>query len=164
MDSGDQPVLFTSIKREHITAENINSLFKKYTVPKNFDLLSIDIDGNDYWIWKAIDGYFPRVVAIEHNAYYPWFQSKTIKYEPNLKWDETDYYDATLLALTNLARKKGYTLVGCNSLGVNAFFVKDALIKRNFEKTGIKNINIPPQWGTATKGSYPKSKKRLIEV
>jgi len=54
-----------NIKKEIVTAENIQSLFQKYDVPKNFDLLSIDIDYNDYWVWKAITDYHPRVVVME---------------------------------------------------------------------------------------------------
>jgi len=65
---------------EFITAANIVTVFKKYKVPLNFDLLSIDIDGNDYWVWKALEGgYRPRVVIIEYNCNFPLNVSKTIK-------------------------------------------------------------------------------------
>ncbi|MGI0060808.1 MAG: class I SAM-dependent methyltransferase, partial [Nitrosotalea sp.] len=62
MDGGDCNTPF--IKKEFITAENVNSLFEKYKVPDEFDLLSIDIDGNDYWVWKALDKHYrPRVMV-----------------------------------------------------------------------------------------------------
>ena len=120
---------------EFITAENIEELFEKYNVPKDFDLLSIDIDGNDYWVWKAIKQYAPRVVIIEYNACYPWKESKTIPYNANFIWDKTDYYGATLQALVKLGKEKGYTLIATDSHGVNAFFVQDAIAKAHFHVT-----------------------------
>lgn len=88
-----------NIKKEVITAENINILLKKYGVPSEFDLLSIDIDSNEYWIWKAIENYLPRVVIIEYNASIPVTESMTIAYDPFFKWDVSSYYGASLLAL-----------------------------------------------------------------
>jgi len=128
----------SGIKKEFITAENINGLFRKHKVPRDFDLLSIDIDFNDYWVWKAIEGYSPRVVVIEYNGSVPPDESRAVRYEPQRQWDGSDYYGASLLALAKLARKKGYRLVGCDRMGVNAFFVKDELIKDRFE---IKDVS-----------------------
>ena len=59
------------LAREFVTAGNVEELFRKYGVPAEFDLLSIDIDGNDYWVWRAIRSYRPRVVVIEYNASLP---------------------------------------------------------------------------------------------
>lgn len=67
MDGNNYNNAYTLIKKEFITTENINSLFRKYNIPKEFDLLSIDIDYNTYWVWKALKGYNPRVVVIEYN-------------------------------------------------------------------------------------------------
>lgn len=131
MDGSNEDVSI-NLHKEFITAENIESLFAKYQVPKELDLLSIDIDGNDYWIWKVIDSYHPRVVIIEYNACFPWEESKTIPYEESFSWDKTDYYGATLQALVKLGETKGYTLVATDSCGVNAFFVLDELIEGNF--------------------------------
>ena len=96
------------------------------------DLLSIDIDGNDYWIWKAIEAVDPRVVAIEYNAslgprdplicvYKPEFDARAM--HPS-GW----YHGAALTALTRLANRRGYALVGCESAGVNAFYVRRELL------------------------------------
>lgn len=115
-----------------VTAENVNELFKMNGVPPRFDLLSIDIDGNDYWAWKAVTSFHPRVVVIEYNASIPPDESRTIVYDPSFRWDGTDYFGAGLLALSRLGRRKGYTLVGCESQGVNAFFVHDSLIEGHF--------------------------------
>lgn len=107
-----------------ITAENIEELFSTLDIPETFDCLSIDLDGNDYWVWKAIEHYAPRVVVCEYNARYgpnlPW----VMKYNPAHLWNGSCYYGAGLKALEKLGAAKGYTLVGCNLAGVNAFFVR----------------------------------------
>ena len=128
--SHENPAL--GLHKEFITAENIESLFAKYHVPTDFDLLSIDIDGNDYWVWKAIRNYRPRVVIMEYNACIPYTPAITIPYDPAFQWDKTDYYGASLSALVALGRGKGYTLVATDPCGVNAFFVQDDLVTGNF--------------------------------
>jgi hypothetical protein len=155
------------IKKEFIIAENVEKIFKKYDVPKEFDLLSIDIDSNDYWIWKAINKYSPRVIIIEYNAHIPPNESKTVKYDINFKNDGTDYYGASLLALAKLGKSKGYTLIGCSARGINAFFVRDDLIKDNFKIKNIKELYRPPKYGRQIRGryiGYPKSNKKMISV
>lgn len=102
------------VRQEHITAENINDLLDKYEVPEEFDLLSIDLDGNDYWIWKEIKR-TPKVVIIEYNPAYT--DKRTIKYNPNHVWNNDTYYGATYEALRELGESKGYTCIkvhGCN--------------------------------------------------
>lgn len=128
MDPEDPPG--EGIRREFVTAENIEGLFAKYGVPPVFDLLSVDVDGNDYWLWKAIAAYRPRAVVVEYNATVPPSESRTIPYDPAFRWDGTDYFGASLRALEKLGREKGYVLVGCDSRGVNAFFVDAALAGR----------------------------------
>lgn len=125
--SNENPDL--NLHKEFITAENIETLFQKYNVPTELDLLSIDIDGNDYWIWKAITHYKPRVVIMEYNACFPWNESKTIPYKADFQWDKTDYYGATLQAMVKLGVEKGYTLVATDRNGVNAFFVRNDVLK-----------------------------------
>lgn len=98
------------IKQEWITTENVNQVFGKYEIPKKFDLLSIDIDGNDYWVWRALQ-YYPRVIVIEYNASVPPDESRAIPYDADFRWDGTDYFGASLLALQRLGRHKGYTLL-----------------------------------------------------
>lgn len=113
------------VRKEFITAENINKLFAKYSVPHEFDLLSIDLDGNDYWVWNAIV-YKPRVVVIEYNPTWEPYERKTIVYNPNHVFDGTSYYGASIGALCDLGSKKDMNLIYYNKL--NAFFVRsDAL-------------------------------------
>lgn len=163
MDGGDNNPTF--IKKEFITVENINVLFKKYDVPYEFDLLSIDIDGNDYWVWKEIqESYSPRVVVIEYNAAIPPTESKTIEYISDFRWDGTNYFGASLLALDKLAKQKGYTLVGCNEIGGNAFFVRNDIIKGNFIITDIGEMYKPPIWTKDGNIGHPPSDKKMVEV
>ena len=113
------------VKHERITAENVNALFAKYGVPHGLDLLVIDIDGNDFWVWKAIDNaYQPRLVVVEYNASIPPILARSVAYDPDLVWDGSTYFGASLLALSWLARAKGYDLVYCDNSGTNAFFVR----------------------------------------
>ncbi len=130
--------------QEFITAENVQDIFRKYQVPDTFDLLSIDIDGNDYWVWKEITDYQPRVVVMEYNATIPPDESRTITYDPAFVWDKTTYVGAGLLALVKLGKEKGYTLVGCNRSGVNAFFVQDALAQQHFAPDTLERLYRPP--------------------
>jgi hypothetical protein len=131
------------LQKEFITAENIELMFAKYNVPKHFDLLSIDIDGNDYWVWNAVTHYDPRVVVIEYNACLPYAPPRTIPYDTAFQWDKTDYYGASLSALVSLGIRKGYTLVATDSRGVNAFFIKNDLAKTHIDLRAPEELYRP---------------------
>jgi hypothetical protein len=146
------------VKREFITAENICALFEKYKVPREFDVLSIDIDYNTYWVWKAIRGYFPRLVVVEYNGFIPVDQSKAVPYVPNAIWDGSTYFGASLLAMSKLGESKGYTLVGCYTSGTNAFFVRNDLVANNFLKRKVSELYKPAI------GGHRKSRKAFIDV
>lgn len=132
-----------NLHREFITAENINTLFAKYRVPENLDLLSIDIDGNDFYVWFSLDErYKPALVVIEYNAGHQLTEDKVIEYDPKFVCDWTNYFGASLKALYNLARKKGYSLIYVDRTGTNAFFARDELInKLSLEGIHFKNLN-----------------------
>ena len=107
-----------------ITAENINDLIAQ-TKAKDLveiDLLSIDIDGNDYHIFNAISVIKPRVVVIEINAKFPPPTKYIMPYNPTHIWDGSDMHGVSLESLAKLALAKGYNLVGTDLKGVNAFF------------------------------------------
>lgn len=115
-----------------VTAEDVDALLRHHSVPENCDLLSIDVDGNDFWLWSAIRAAKPRVVVIEYNAALGSKESKTIEYDPDYQSQGTNYFGASLEALRRLGSSKGYSLVYCESEGVNAFFVrKDFLVAEN---------------------------------
>lgn len=131
MDGGQENPSI-NLRKEFITADNIETLFAKHQVPALFDLLSIDIDGNDYWVWKAVTRYRPRVVIVEYNACIPYAPAVTIPYHSTFQWDKTDYYGASLSALVALGMQKGYTLVATDPCGVNAFFVHNDYVVGRF--------------------------------
>lgn len=129
-----------NLYKEFITVENICDLFKKYNVPNEFDLISIDIDRNDFYVWKALSkNYKPRVVVIEFNSGFNFNDDKVIKYSAKEVWDGTDCFGASMLSLFNLGKILGYSLVYQESCGVNIFFIRDDIIEDN--KLKFKNVN-----------------------
>lgn len=128
--------LFDKKRGTHITAENVNDHVGREPIT----VLSIDIDGNDYWIWKALKT-DAEIVCIEYNAWLP--DSMVIPYDPDFVWRGTHtadgnwFFGASLGALYKLGATRGYQLVGCDSSGVNAFFIKREL--------GLGLPNLTPQ-------------------
>ena len=140
-----------------ITAGNIESLFKQASVPAEFDLLSIDIDRNDYYVWKAITSYKPRVVIIEYNSIFRPGTDFIVKYDPTAMWDQTSYFGASLESYCKLADEKGYKLVGCNFIGSNAFFVRQDLAEKYFEGPfTAANFYEPSRYFLLTKNGHPR--------
>lgn len=119
------------VRREFVTPENVEALFDRYRVPSTFDLLSIDIDGQDYWVWSAIERWVPRVVIVEYNIFFMPTCAKTVAYDTTFRWDRERhqrYHGASLAALEKLGRSKGYALAWTEPFHPNAIFVhEDAL-------------------------------------
>ncbi|NEQ67493.1 MAG: FkbM family methyltransferase [Symploca sp. SIO2D2] len=156
-----------NVQREFVTAENIQDLFAKYNVPQEFDLLSIDLDFNDFWVWKAIKDYKPRVVIIEYNSTIPFAESKVVNYDSQGTWDGTNFFGASLAAMIQLGKAKGYTLVGCDNRGINAFFVADDLISGHFDLPPQEQLYRTPTWGAIENGiptGHRKSSKNMAEL
>jgi len=118
---------------EFITKENINSLLHKSGFDYDLGLLSIDIDGNDYWILDAIEMYKPRILICEYNAIFGNKEKVTVPYKEdfvkNKEHFSSLYFGASLPAIIFAAKKKGYSFVGTCSNGVNAFFIRNDLIE-----------------------------------
>ena len=141
------PVVSTEqlkIRQAFITKDNINFLIAESGIVGEIDLLSIDIDGNDYYVWEAINVVKPRVVVIEYNAKFPpnhfWKQA----YNEKHTWDGSDWHGASLKAMETLGRQLGYRLVGTNFNGVNTFFVKQELADDLFiEPATAENLYNP---------------------
>lgn len=112
-----------------ITRDNINDLIASNGIRGNIGLLSIDIDGNDYWIWEAIDCINPVVVICEYNSLFGCSRPVVVPYDAAFVRRKAHYsmvyYGASLAALHRLGTKKGYSLVGTNRAGNNAFFVRN---------------------------------------
>jgi len=115
-----------------VSAENIDALLAEGGMAGEIDLLAIDIDYNDYWVWKAVTVVRPRAVVIEYNASLRPPLSLTVPYDPQGHWDGSNFYGASLEALVRLGAEKGYRIVGCSIAGVNAFFVRDDLCGDKF--------------------------------
>ena len=115
-----------------ITRDTISDVFKELSVPPEFDVLSIDIDGNDYWVWDAIEGFTPRVVVIEYNPQFEPDVNWVMKYNCTATWDGSGYFGASLKSLELLGAKKGYHLVGCDFSGSDVFFVRKELSDGKF--------------------------------
>lgn len=117
---------------EFIYRENINELILKYTKNNEVDLLSVDIDGNDAHVIREIKCVNPRVIVLEYNAKFGPSIDFCMKYEPNYAWKKSDNFGASLKHFENLMRNRGYSLVGCNLVGTNAFFVRNDLVGEHF--------------------------------
>jgi len=116
-----------------IDAKNVNQLFLNEGIQGDIGLLSVDIDGNDYWVWQAISVVSPRIVICEFNALYGPKAEVSIPYDPTFARSAAHssylYYGTSLNALVHLGRQKGYSLVGTNSNSNNAFFVRNDLLQ-----------------------------------
>ena len=130
-----------------ITAQNIDKIISENCINGKIDLLSIDIDGNDYWVWKAIKSILPRVVVIEYNASLGSEKSVTVNYDPQFdvqkKHKSGWYHGASLAALTKLGNSNGYMLIGCDSTGTNAFYVLKDIAHDNLNEVSVREAFYP---------------------
>lgn len=112
-----------------INLENISGLISQSGFGEDIGILSVDIDGVDYWILKAIQECSPRILIVEYNSLFGAERAITVPYDP--EFDRTKkhfsnlYFGASLAALHHLATERGYSLIGSNSAGINAFFVRN---------------------------------------
>jgi hypothetical protein len=124
-DCPDTRIMPPELACAWITAENVNELVEKRGFVGEIDLLSLDMDGVDYWIWKALDRVTPRVVVLEYNNVWGPDDSVTVPYAPDFV--SKGAQGASLAAFVKLGHAKGYRLVGCHRYGFNAFFVRQGL-------------------------------------
>lgn len=166
-DGEEQAQPFTKITKAFFTAKNINLILESHHLPKEFDLMSMDVDYNTYWLWKSMNNWSPRIVILEYNATFSPKESRCVPYDPDGKWDGSNYFGASLLALSKLSKKKGYTLIGCESKGINAFFARNDLLNQFFVLKKIEDLYRKPQYGTIVSGlflGHPPSKQAFISV
>jgi hypothetical protein len=120
-------------KPAFVTRENINDLLKESGMTGEIGLLHIDIDGNDYFVWQAIDVISPIIVIVEYNSVFGYDKPWSISYNKDFVRTKAHYsnlyWGSSLLSLCDLAGEKGYDFIGCNSNGNNAFFVKKDKMK-----------------------------------
>ncbi len=111
-----------------ITRDNIDELLRGNGLFGDIGLLSVDIDGNDYWVWERIECVHPAIVVAEYNGLFGAARAVTVPYDAEFVREKAhpscSYYGASLAALVGLGRRKGYAFVGSNAAGSNAFFVR----------------------------------------
>lgn len=124
----------TNLKAEcaFITKDNINDLLRRNGISGDIGLLSVDIDGNDYWVWQAINVISPRIVICEYSSQFGPTSQVSTPYDSSFVRDQAHYskvyYGASISALNALAVSKGYSLVHGNRAGNNVFFVRNDLL------------------------------------
>ena len=150
MDGGNENKAI-NLHKAFLMPSTILELFNQFEVPKQFDLLSVDIDSYDLWVWRVllIAGYRPRVVITEYNrnfmlgCYYTFPDptgAKVHSWRPN----DDRLFGASLSAMELLARQYGYVLVYADTLAINAFFVRgDLLPKDALVQVPISKISRP---------------------
>ena len=161
----------TKTEQAWIWPGNIEVLFEDAGVPRDLDLLVIDIDSNDYWVWRAIHDFRPKVVVIETNPFFPPPELMVVKYHPMNYWDYTYYVGASMQSLVNLGKQKGYELLYQMKTGPNVFFVaKEYLPLFAIEDNSPEKIYrwLPPEVQNAPRGNWgrngnpwPEGKDRL---
>jgi hypothetical protein len=152
-----------NLQREFITKDNIVNLFKKHNVPSIINVLSVDIDSNDFYVLKKIlDAYTCDIIICEYNSSWLANDDKIITYHEKNQWDGSNYFGASLMALYKLANHYGYSLIYCNKNGVNCFFVRNSLIKE--KELHFKNINDiekiyrPATYAKGPNGGHPQDR------
>lgn len=132
-----------SAKPVFIDTENINQLLSSSELGEEVGILHIDLDGNDYWIWKEINVISPIVVILEYNSILGIDQAITTPYDKSFCRNEAHhsnlYFGASLRALYQLSTDKGYSFIGCNSAGNNAYFVRKDKLNNNVREVSLED-------------------------
>ena len=152
------PVIASRLKLHRAFAfpENIVGILSELGVTPEPDLFSLDIDLNTYHIWAALKDFRPRVVVVEYNAGIPPEQAWIHPYEPDKVWDCTQDQGASLKSYELLGRFFGYSLVGCDIVGINAFFVRNDLVANHFcEPFTAENHYEQPRYGLFRRAGHP---------
>lgn len=129
-------------KMSFITCKNVCELLDESGFDKDLGILSVDVDGIDYHLLAALSAWRPRIIIVEYNALFGARRAVTVPYSENFVRKEAHfsnlYYGASLVAFTNLLDSRGYGLVGVNSVGSNAFFVRRDLLNENIHEVAVE--------------------------
>jgi hypothetical protein len=134
------------LRNAWITAENVNDLLLEAGCDGEVDLFSLDVDGNDYWIWQAIEVIKPRLFVCETHNIVPDDESLTIAYQPDFSSSKQpshyqDYRSVSLAAMVKLCKTKGYRLIGAHRHGFNAFFLREEEGREFFPEVSITEVH-----------------------
>lgn len=156
-----------------ITKENINNVFEQVHnsgISKDLDILSIDVDGVDFYLWNELDeSWKPSLVIVEctNQPEEEKFADKVIKYDSNFRWDNTIYAGASAQSWVNLAKHKGYSLIHIEKSGINMFFLRNDLVNDQFMYTNnleklLEQVDSKPYDADKLNREYVTSKE-IIE-
>lgn len=153
------------VVKKWVNAENINQCLKENGVLNEIDLLSLDVSGVDYWLWKATTQINPRVVLIEYNDIIDASKSITVPYRPDFdRFTFHDYYHgSSLAALVKLGKKKGYRLIGTNNYQFNAIFLRNDIGEKIFRTVNLNSCYSHPKVIKGIKDKWPKVKNMKWE-
>lgn len=170
LDGGHEN-LDINLRKEFITKENVNELLRKYDVPSHIHCLSVDIDFNDFYcLQEILRKYTCDIIICEYNATHLPNEDKVVPYIADMAWEkyQTNFFGVSLLTLNKLCASRGYKLVCCDSMGVNAFFVREKLLKQmnvSIKHCGdVERLYQKPKYGTGPNGGHrqdPKNREYL---
>jgi hypothetical protein len=148
-----------------VKRENINDILRKASLPLEIDLMSIDIDGNDYWVWEAIDCVNPKVVIAETSIQFG-MKSIVVPYDKDHVYPgkHPQYFGASPTAMMKLANKKGYRLVGSNDYGFNSIYVRRGLAEKALPEVSVETILTHPSNAESVNLFEPIKDWKYIEV
>ncbi len=144
------------IQKTFITPENIDELFSAAGVPEDFEIMSVDIDSIDYFVWQGLNKFTPKIVIVEYNSIVPSNIEYIVARDDAIKLGSTSKEGASLLAYERLANKKGYQLIYTELSGTNAFFIhescKQYFADVDWSQLTSANLLQPPQFGVLAGG------------
>lgn len=147
-----------------ITRDNVNDILINAGFVGDIDLLSLDVDGVDYWLWEAMTAVSPRVVVLEYNHLHGPISSVTVPYRADFVAEFTqygsDYAGASLAAFIGLGRRKGYRYVGSNTIGTNAFFIREDVSAAVLPEASPEDAFTHPRARFGMEVRYPKIKDK----
>lgn len=151
------------IRKAWITRDNVNDLLREMGAEGEVDVLSLDMDGIDYWVWEAIEAINPRLCVFETHNLVPGDLSVTVPYDPNFycwskKGDEKLFRSVSLPAMAKLSKRKGYRLIGTHRHGFNAFFLRDDLAPKLFPEVSVSSVQNNP-WTRKQVEMWPRIEK-----
>ena len=157
------------MKAEWFTGENVNQVLAAAGVPDDVDVLSLDIDGNDLYLWSAMT-MRPRILICEFNNAVPSELALTIPYKPDFSFaalpaDQAMSRSASLAAFVAVGRRKGYRLVGMNALGFNAIFLRDDVLATEIPEIPVSTLDTNPAAEEVRRQWWPRlSQLAWVEV
>lgn len=159
-----------ALKAAWVTKDNINGLLREAGAQGEVDLLSLDMDGNDYYIWEATTEISPRLCVFETHDIVPSNLSITIPYEDDFNcWakagPDQDFRSASLLAMKKLSERKGYRLIGAHRHGFNVFFLRNDIARDIFPEVSIEKVHDNPWTRAGQRDRWPLvCDKNWVEV